>query len=191
MRTTRLLPLAFLLASLAAPPLTAQTERAPRLSFSARAGAAFPFGDFADVAATGHTLSLDAGYAILPPLSVTAGYRYTQYPLAGPTLEEITLQGPALGVELYGPKPIPWLTAGIHAGVYLLDVSVEGASGAGDFDDPEVGYFGGVELGSRLGGGLTGSIFADIDICPPNWPRGPFPPRPKGFELGFELSLGV
>src|SRR5688572_19274563 len=90
-----------------APPLVAQTGTpTPRLSFGARAGAAVPVGDFADAAGTGFHAGVEAGYAVLPPLSVYAGYRYTNYPLDDlGDLDEIILQGPVVGLALEGPRP--------------------------------------------------------------------------------------
>ncbi|HSU13454.1 outer membrane beta-barrel protein [Longimicrobium sp.] len=118
-------------------PARAQIPHVTPFAVEARVGAAFPTGDFNDVANTGVTLNGNVTAYVIPTLGIYAGYYYTRF--GRPGAGHYTETGPEVGLRLDIPTPDVPLDPYVRAGLVWNRLELTGA-GAQDFSDSSPGF---------------------------------------------------
>lgn len=131
---------------------TAEAQTPIPFTVEARTGATFPTGDFGDGADTGFLLGADVYMGFFPRFDLYGGYAWHKFSVDG-AADDITAQGPRLGVRVNFPVPVgvtPWARGGLSWS------NTDGWVGA----DPDG------ELGLEFGGGLDFSLLPTLSLSP-------------------------
>jgi opacity protein-like surface antigen len=151
---------AFAAAALAMPAQAQMMESSP-LSLEVRGGAAFPSGDFADIADTGWGFGANAGFELTPLVGVYGGYdRYSFSPesdlLDGDYVSSGFNGGLRVTPMLSGMNSLsPWLRGGVVYNKLQFDFD--------EFDEEDDSDF---QLGFEVGGGIELPLGQRVSITP-------------------------
>jgi hypothetical protein len=128
-----------------AGPARAQLPHVTPFAVEVRIGAAFPTGDFDDVANTGIALNGNVTAYVIPVLGIYGGYHSTRFGRAGDGHYNET--GPEIGLRFDIPTPLVPLDPYVRAGFVWNRLELSGA-GTEDFSDRSTGiqFNGGVAL---------------------------------------------
>ncbi len=154
----------------------AQTGTLPTspLSVDVRAGAAFPTGDFGDIAETGYTVGGDLSLMLSPMFSLYAGGSYSSFAVADEfqeLLEGLTggqigdlsynLYGADAGVKAAFPT-MSGFTPFLRGGLVYYTAELGGGDDLGEDVEEENDW----EAGFEVGGGLAFPLGPRISVTP-------------------------
>ncbi|HEX8362060.1 MAG TPA: outer membrane beta-barrel protein [Longimicrobium sp.] len=154
----------------------AQTGTLPTspLSVDVRAGAAFPTGDFGDIAEMGYTVGGDLSFMLSPTFSLYAGGTYNSFAVAdefqeliegltGAQLDDLTynLFGVDAGVKVAFPSATGF-TPFLRGGLVYYTAELGGGDELGEDVTEDNDY----EAGFEVGGGLAFPLGPRISVTP-------------------------
>jgi opacity protein-like surface antigen len=135
---------------------TAQSLPIP-LSVEGRLDAAFPVGDFSDVASTGAGFGVGASLGIVPGVGVYGTYSHTRFgvPVGSDRTPDATDSGFSVGLTTALPGMSPRVSPWVGAGLVLHRLEVGGSRSGIDQD-----------VGFEVGGGVAIGVAPGVRLTP-------------------------